>query len=83
MSGSLRHTSHSSWSASTSTPSCTSPNTDFCSSALTTNSARSAAETVANAPKSVSISRRRSGSATFASSTSAMLGYDSFRTSSV
>merc|ERR1719201_2706194 len=70
MSGSVLQISHISSSASTSTPSCTSPKTDSCFSATVTSSLRSASVIVPQPSNIVLSTERSSASAHLASSTS-------------
>merc|ERR1719387_3238951 len=70
MSGSVLQMSHIRSSASTSTPSCTSPKTLACFSATVTSSLRSASVIVPQPSNMVLMTERRSASAIFVASTS-------------
>merc|ERR1712060_58749 len=75
MRGVVLHTSHIRLSATTSTPSCTSPNTDSCFSATVTSSTRKASVMVPHASNIVLITCRSSLSASFSSRTSSSSSY--------
>merc|ERR1719174_3299851 len=83
MSGSVLQTSHMRLSATTSTPSCTSPNTDDWFSATVTSSTRSASVIVPQPLNKVFKTDLRSALEHFWSSTSSRLSYESFATASV